>query len=135
MDSGLEGGDYQVRLTVAGYYQPETITLHIDRRGEWWPSPISLTVSVERLGYLWGYIVWADWLDQGLPLSWAAITAYRGNGFDEAYTFSVDGFYEMWLIPGEYDFGLAHPGFETKYLKYGLHVGPGSQSSITFFMN
>jgi hypothetical protein len=141
-DGGIGEGTYLLRVTVAGYYQSNLLEIIIDS-GETPTYPtVSPIQSLERLGYLSGEVVWMAWCggnSEALPLSWASITAYStssvGDDFEEAYTFSLDGFYEMWLIPGDYDFGLYHPGLKTKYLRYGLSVSGGSSSSIHFFMN
>jgi hypothetical protein len=68
-------------------------------------------------------------------MSWAAITAYHINGTEETYAYSLDGSYQMWLVPGEYDFGLYHPGFEIQKIDYGLYVTWGSCSFIRFLLH
>jgi len=137
-DSGLDEGVCEVRVSVAGYYQTRLLRAEIDSGNVKSRPTISLVTSLERLGYLYGTVTWTDWIGNPVPLSWASITAYNAKSSEEVYnpyTYSLDGFYEMWLLPGEYDFGLFHPGFETKYIPNGLHVGSGSYTSIDFFMN
>ncbi len=141
-DGGIGEGAYLLRVTVAGYYQSNLLEVIIDSGDTPKYPMVSPIQSLERIGYLSGEVVWMEWCggnSEALPLSWASITAYStssvSDDFEETYTFSLDGFYEMWLIPGEYDFGLYHPGLKTKYLRYGLSVSEGSSSSIQFFMN
>jgi len=137
-DSGLDEGVYQIRVTVAGYYQAELLQARIDSGNVRSRPTVSAIASLERLGYLYGTVTWIDWVGMPIPLSWASITAYNVNSSEEVYkpyTYSLDGFYEMWLVPGEYDFGLSHLGFETKYLPNKLYVGWGSFTFIDFFMN
>jgi hypothetical protein len=137
-DSGLDEGVYMVRVTLAGYYQTEPLRVEINSGNVKSRPTVSLIASLERLGYLSGTVTWIDWSEMPAPLSWAAITAYNRDSSEETYnpyTYSLDGFYEIWLLPGDYDFGLSHPGFETKYLTNRLHVSWGSCTSIDFFMN
>ena len=132
-DSGLDPGTYQVRATVAGYYRTELIPAKIDAGGGS-ESAVSLIVSLESLGYLYGTITWYNWCGDPLPLSWATITAYNG-GKETVYTYSLDGYYEMWLIPGTYDLAVYHPGLKINHLRFRLQVSLGSSISIDFFMN
>ncbi len=131
-DSGLGEGEYQIRINAAGYYQIIMLQVKIDSMKA---KNVSVIESIERLGYLSGYVTWANWLRDAYPLSWASITAYHVNNVEEVYTYSLDGFYEMWLVAGEYDFGLSHPGLETQYLKNGLHISWGACSSLIFHMD
>ncbi|MEM4246181.1 MAG: carboxypeptidase-like regulatory domain-containing protein [Candidatus Bathyarchaeia archaeon] len=134
-DSGLDEGSYTIRLTIAGYRQIELFQVRIDSGATRSRPTVSAVTSVDRLGYLYGTVTWVDWCGRANPLSWASITAYDGGGVEECYAYSADGFYEMWLVPGTYDFGLYHPGFEVKYLRYELYIGWGSSSSLNFLMN
>ncbi len=134
-DSGLDEGNYQIRINIPGYYQFELIKAQI-YSGKTKSRPIiSLDTSIERLAYLSGTVDWVNWMGVIYPLSWGSITAYHVNGTEEAYTYSLDGFYEMWLIAGEYDFGLYHHGFEIQRINYGLHVTWGSCSFIRFLLH
>ena len=135
LDSGLEEGTYQIRVSIEGYYQRDLLSIEIfSGKPPLYPT-VSLITSVERLGYLSGHVVWENWCTRSYPLSWAAITAYTSDNRKETYTFSLDGAYEMWLPEGDYDFGLYHPGFPVRYFTVGLHVGWSSSTSITFKMN
>jgi hypothetical protein len=132
LDSGLDKGIYQLRISVAGYYHDEPSLISIDSiRIE----DTSSIIDVERLGYLSGNITWANWLRDAYPLSWASITAYHENGVEEVYTYSLDGFYEMWLIEGRHDFGVYHPGLNPIYLPNGLDISWGACSSLIFHMD
>ncbi len=134
-DYGIDEGKFQIRVNIAGYHQAELLQIMIDSGDADNKPNVSLITSVERLGYLYGNISWVNWQRILFPLSWASITAYHGNGFKETYTFSLDSFYEMWLVAEEYDFGIHHPGLGTEYLRHGLHVTWGSSNQINFLMN
>jgi hypothetical protein len=136
LDSGLDEGEYQIRVTIAGYYnEVGLLPVKIDTGNVESRPRVSLIMSMERLGYLYGRIIWVDWCGTPQPLSWGGLTAYSTNGFEDVYTYSLDGYYEMWLIPRRYDFGIYHPGFEVRYFHFGVHISGGSATSITFFMN
>ncbi|MCW3975034.1 MAG: carboxypeptidase-like regulatory domain-containing protein [Candidatus Bathyarchaeota archaeon] len=134
-DSGLDNGIYQIRISIPGYYQYETLQTII-YSGEIKTKPtISIDTSIERLAYLSGTVDWINWIGIIYPMSWATITAYHTNGTEEIHTFSLDGSYQMWLVPGKYDFGLYHPGFEIQIIDYGLFVTWGSCAFIRFVLH
>jgi hypothetical protein len=55
-----------------------------------------------------------------IPISWATVTAY---GPVEAYTSSLDGFYQMWLPTGKYMIAAASPGYTTQGAEVQLSLG------------
>ncbi len=132
LDSGLDKGIYQLRISVVGYYHDEPSLINIESIRIEDKSSI---IDLERLGYLSGNITWANYLRDAYPLSWASITAYHESGDEEVYTYSLDGFYEMWLIEGRYDFGVYHPGLNPIYLQNGLDISWGACSSLIFHMD
>ena len=131
-DGGIGEGKYLMRVTVPGYHQSQILKVTVDSGYPPKYPMVSVVQGLERLGYLHGEILWIDWCGGALPLSWASLTAYSTDGFKEVYTFSMDGYYELWLPAGSYDFGLYHPGLGSKYFKAGLAVSWGSVNSINF---
>jgi len=127
-DYGIKKGVYFIRVTVAGYYQNNILKAIVNSNN----LTVSVIQSLERLGYVNGEVLWINLFNEALPLSWASLTAYSSNGFKEAYTFSLDGKYGMWLPAGQYDFSIYHPGLGLKYFKIELAVSWGSETSINF---
>ncbi len=130
-NSGLGVGNYQVKVNVPGYYQHDIFSIKIAESNL---RIAQLVASLERLGYLSGNVTWTNWLrgNRFQLLSWASITAYHGGS--EVYTYSLDGFYEMWLKAGTYDFGTYYRGLGTDFVHNSLHVTWGSCSSINFHL-
>jgi len=133
-DYGIEEGSYIIRVTVAGYLQTGLLSVEVGSGAVKSRPTVSVAQSLERMGYLKGHVIWVNWCGRAYPLSWAALTAYSTNGV-EGYTYTLDGDYEMWLPSGDYDFGLSHPGFKDAYFEKGLHIGPGSVTTLNFVMN
>ncbi|MEM3072519.1 MAG: carboxypeptidase-like regulatory domain-containing protein [Candidatus Bathyarchaeia archaeon] len=133
-DYGIEEGSYLIRVTVPGYLQPILLSVEVNSGPVKSRPTVSVVQSLERMGYLKGHVIWVNWCGRAYPLSWAAVTAYSTDGM-EGYTYTLDGDYEMWLPSGDYDFGLSHPGFKDTYFEKGLHIGPGSVTTLNFMTN
>ncbi len=105
-DYGLPPGSYRVVVWVPGYSQIETLTVTTTAE-----SIVTVPVSFEKLSRVFGNILGFNMYGDLIPISWATVTAY---GPVEAYTSSLDGFYQMWLPNGEYTLAAASPGYETQ---------------------
>ncbi len=120
-DAGLPPGTYTLRVWVEGYYERLRIQL-ILRNG----SESSAVLSYERLTLVAGTTLGFDIYDELFPLSWVVITPLPGD----AYTYSLDGSFEIWLPKGEYKLGLALAGFAPQIL--GLSVSWGALLNYHF---
>jgi len=122
-DYGLLPGEYLVRVWVPGYLQSETLTvftsLHV--------SLVGITVSLERLARVSGYVYGLDMYQDSIPLSWATVTAY---GPTLEATYSMDGFYEMWLMDGTYMLAASSAGYEAQATE--IRVSNGWETSADF---
>ena len=122
-DYGLLPGEYLVRVWVPGYLQSETLTvstsLHV--------PIVDITVSLERLARVFGYVQGLNMYQDLIPLSWATVTAY---GPTLEATNSMDGFYEMWLMDGTYVLATSSAGYETQATE--IDVSSGWETSIDF---
>jgi hypothetical protein len=115
-DYGLPAGEYLVTVWVPGYLQSETMTvstsIHV--------SLVGITVSLERLAHVSGYVHGLDMYQDLIPLSWATVTAY-GPALEA--TNSMDGFYEMWLLNGTYVLAASYAGYATQATEIPVSSG------------
>jgi hypothetical protein len=131
-DYGIKKDTYFMRVTIPGYYQSSLLKIIINSNISHEYLIVSVMQSVERMAYINGEVLWINWCNNALPLSWASLTAYSSDEFKEAYTFTLDGKYGIWLTAGKYDFGVYHPGLGVKYFKTELIVSWGSINQINF---
>ncbi|MEM3607046.1 MAG: hypothetical protein QXE30_05325, partial [Candidatus Bathyarchaeia archaeon] len=126
-DYGIEEGIYFMRVTIPGYYQSNLLKINVN-----FNTITSIVQSVERMAYINGEVLWINWCNNALPLSWASLTVYSNNGFKEVYTFTIDGKYGIWVTAGKYDFAVYHPSLGSKYFEAGLIISWGSTIGIDF---
>ena len=102
-DYGLPAGTYLVLVWVPGYLQAETATLSTS------PTGIAgVKLHLDRLAHVYGNVRGLDMYGNLIPLSWATVTAY---GPMLITTSSTDGFYEMWIMNGNYTLGVSRFGY------------------------
>jgi hypothetical protein len=122
-DYGLPPGEYLLRVWVPGYLPSETLTVSTSLN----VSPLGITVSLERLAHVSGYVQGLNMYQDLIPISWATITAY---GPTLEATNSADGSYEMWLQNGTYVLGTSSAGYETQAAE--IHVSSGWETTVDF---
>ncbi|MBS7656139.1 carboxypeptidase regulatory-like domain-containing protein [Candidatus Bathyarchaeota archaeon] len=128
-DYGIKEGAYFMRVSIPGYYQSNLLKINVNSNTG---LIISVVQSIERMAYINGEVLWINWCNNALPLSWASLTAYSTDGFKEVYTVTIDGKYGLWVTAGKYDFGVYHPGLGSKYFETGLTISWGSINHINF---
>jgi len=123
MDYGLPPGDYLVSVWVPGYLQSETLTVSTSLSS----SIVGITVSLERLAHVFGYVKGLNMYQDLIPISWATVTAY---GPTLEATNSMDGVYEMWLMDGTYMLAASSDGYETQATE--IRVSSGWETPADF---
>ena len=68
----------------------------------------SVIFELDLRGLISGQVAGFTWSDELRPVSWASITASGAGGTFESYTW--DGYYDMYLPAGSYDFTVAVDG-------------------------
>ncbi len=125
-DYGLPPGEYSVRVWVPGYVQSETMTvstaLHV--------SAVEIDSTFDRLAHVFGYVRGFNMYGDLIPISWATVTAY---GPTLEGTYSLDGFYEMWLMNGTYVLATSSAGYETQAAE--IRVSSGWETPADFALS
>jgi hypothetical protein len=122
-DYGLPAGEYLAKVWVPGYLQSETATVSTSTH----TPVVGVSVSLERLAHVFGYVNGLDMFQDLMPLSWATVTAY-GPSLEGTNT--MDGYYEMWLMDGTYVLGASSAGYETQTAE--IHVSSGWETPADF---
>jgi len=121
-DYGLPAGTYLVLVWVPGYLQAETATLSTSPTGT-----VGTILHLDRLAHVFGNVRGLDMHDNLIPLSWATVTAY---GPMLTATSSTDGFYEMWIMNGNYTLGVSRLGYAGQ--QTAIQVSMGWDTSVDF---
>jgi len=125
-DYGLLPGEYSVRVWLPGYLQSETMTvstaLHV--------SAVEIDSTFDRLAHVFGYVRGFNMYCDLIPISWATVTAY---GPTLEGTYSLDGFYEMWLMNGTYVLATSSAGYETQAAE--IRVSSGWETPADFALS
>jgi hypothetical protein len=123
-EGGLPPGYYTIRIWVDGYYQPQLIPVTLPASDN-----ISLVTSLEQASRVSGIVLGPDFYDHAVYLSWAVVDLEPG-GFT---TFTVDGWYQLWVPAGSYDIGISLPGYSTHIGR--MEVPSGSDIHANFWLD
>jgi hypothetical protein len=102
---------------VDGYYQTSQLQVFVPAGWN-----VSVVEPVDRATRIAGNITGPDLLDLARPLSWAAITLEPNNYAVTAIidvspgnytTFSLDGYFQVWVPEGSYGMGVSLAGYST----------------------
>jgi len=122
---GIPPGKYMILVWVDGYYQSEPQTyVTLGERGN-----ASLIVTMERASRVSGIIAGPDYYDEGRPLSWVTVDVEPGD----YTTFSLDGFYQVWVPGGTYGIGFSAPGYSRQTMS--IVVPSGSDLRFDVWLN
>ena len=121
---GLPPGDYIIRIWVDGYYQPQLISVMLPANDN-----ISLVTSMEQASRVSGIVLGPDFYDQAMYLSWAVVDLEPGS----FTTFTVDGWYQLWVPSGSYNIGISLPGYSTHTAR--MEVPSGSDIHADFWLD
>ncbi len=120
-DYGLAPGTYLVKVWVPGYQLESEPVVSVPQDGA-----AHVIVKLDRLSRVHGFISGFDAFDELLPLSWATVA------LNETKTYSLDGYFELWLPEGRYIFSSSSIGYTSQ--AFGVSVGPGSDISLNVVM-
>ena len=120
---GLLPGSYLILVWVEGYFQGEQVHVTLKPRAN-----ASLILSMERASRISGIVVGADLYEQARPQSWVIIDMEPSN----FTTFSLDGFYQIWVPGGSYMLGYSLAGYPTQSMS--LYVASGSDLRVDLWL-
>ncbi|MGQ9542501.1 MAG: hypothetical protein ACUVTM_00215 [Candidatus Bathyarchaeia archaeon] len=116
-DYGLKTGTYRLIVYVPGFSQLGSGNLVTVQEG----GGASLTVRLKRLAHLYGMVTCQNMFGEVVPLNWAVIDVFTEGS--SAFTCSLDGFYELWIIEGRYLLTCSLKGYETSTCEATLSKG------------
>jgi len=117
-DGGLKPDLYTIKVYVPGYHQPTEPTIDIRIRGN-----VSLVLALHRMGHLYGMIhTFNTYFENYTRISWVSVDAVGEEM--TLWTCTLDGAYELWMVPGSYLVAFSLPGYRTKALR--LQIPDGS---------
>jgi hypothetical protein len=121
-EGGIPPGTYMILVWVDGYYQSEPQAyVTLGQRGN-----VSLVVSMERASRIHGIIAGPDFYDEARPLSWVSVGLEPGD----YTTFSLDGFYQVWVPGGTYGIGFSAPGYSRQTMSIVVPSGSDLQMNV-----
>jgi hypothetical protein len=121
---GLPPGDYTIRIWVDGYYQPQLISVTLPASDN-----VSLVSSMEQASRVSGIVLGPDFYDNAVRLSWAVVDLEPGS----FTTFTLDGWYQLWVPSGSYNIGISLPGYSTHIGR--MEVPSGSDIHADFWLD
>jgi len=119
-DYGLEPDLYTIKVYIPGYHQPIEPTIDARTAGN---MSVSLVLALHRMGRLYGMVhTFSTYYENYTRISWVSVDAI---GEEMAlWTSTLDGAYELWMVPGSYLVMYSLPAYETKALR--IHIPDGS---------
>jgi len=123
-DYGLERDLYTIKVFVPGYHQPIEPT--VDARTS---SIVSVVLALHRMGRLYGMIHTYNTLFENYTrISWVSVDAVGEEM--TLRTCTLDGAYELWMVPGPYLVMFSLPTYETKALRLQIPDGSDVQMDL-----
>ena len=92
-----------------------------------WSTPTARPLDGGSVG---GVVYWIDQYGNARLMPWAQITA--SDGASQVTTYTTDGSYAMWLLPGIYDITASSPPGFYSDTKSGIVVSQGSSIGLDF---
>jgi len=123
-EAGIPPGTYILLIWVNGYYQREQVLVTLGQRAN-----ASVVVSVDRASRISGLIAGPDWYSEGRPVSWVTVDLEPGN----YTTFSLDGYYQIWVPGGSYEVGFYAAGYSRETMR--LIVPWSSDIQLPIWLN
>ena len=122
-DYGLPPGTYAIKAFVPGYEQRSKVNATLAPQGN-----ASVTFDMERMARVSGMVRCFNMYSRLLPLSWATIEGYGAKRIETTY--SLDGFYEMWLPEGRNIIKVGLMQYETQGTATYLPIA--SETTLNF---
>jgi hypothetical protein len=129
--------EFTIRIWVDGYYQTNQLQVFVPAG-----SNVSVVEPLDRATRISGYITGPDLFELARPLSWAAITLEPNNyaltGIIDVRpgnytTFSLDGYFQVWVPGGSYGMGVSLAGYSTYTAQ--VEVPSGSDINMQIWLS
>jgi len=123
-DYGLVSDWYTLEVYVPGYYQKSDPVIEVRRGGE-----TSIIILLERMAHLYGNVTtFNTYFANYTRISWVNVDAIGEEMTIRSCT--MDGFFEMWLVPGSYLVVFSLPGYQDRSVR--LSMPEGSDVQVDF---
>ena len=122
-EGGLQPGEYLIRIWVDGYCQTQLIPVTLPSAGN-----VSIIYSMERASRVRGTVMGAESDQYPELLSWAVIDLDSENFTFN--TFSLDGYYSLWVPSGSYSMGVYLPGYAIYTARFEVPKGSDLKADI-----
>ncbi len=128
---------FTIRIWVDGYYQMNQLQVFVPAGWN-----VSVVEPLDRATRISGYITGPDLFELARPLSWAAITLEPNNyaltGIIDVRpgnytTYSLDGYFQVWVPGGSYGMGVSLAGYSTYAAK--VEVPSGSDINMQIWLS
>jgi len=117
-DYGMGPGWYTLKVYVPGYRQKSDPTIEVKRGGE-----TSVVILLERMAHLYGKVhTFNTYLANYTRISWVSVDVIGEEM--TLWTCTLDGAYELWMVPGSYLVAFSLPAYRTEALR--LQIPDGS---------
>jgi hypothetical protein len=123
-DYGLGPDWYTLKVYVPGYHQKSDPVIEVRRGGE-----TSIIILLERMAHLYGNVTtFNTYFANYTRISWVNVDAIGEEMTIRSCT--MDGFFEMWLVPGSYLVVFSLPGYQDRSVR--LSMPEGSDVQVDF---
>jgi hypothetical protein len=123
-DYGLVSDWYTLKVYVPGYYQKSDPVIEVRRGGE-----TSVIILLERMAHLYGKVrTFNTYFANYTRISWVNVDAIGEEMTIRSCT--LDGDFEMWLVPGSYLVVFSLPGYQDRSVR--LSMPEGSDVQVDF---
>jgi hypothetical protein len=120
-DYGLKPDQYTIKVFVPGYHQENDPVVDL-RNG----VLSSVVIALERMGHLFGVVHSINMYLDCTVISWCSVDVIGKEMM--LRTCTLDGFYELWLIPGSYLVIYSIPSYRVQTCR--LQISEGSDVRI-----
>jgi hypothetical protein len=123
-DYGLGPDWYTLKVYVPGYHQKSDPVIEVRRGGE-----TSVVILLERMAHLYGKVhTFNTYFANYTRISWVNVDAIGEEMTIRSCT--MDGDFEMWLVPGSYLVVFSLPGYQDRSVR--LSMPEGSDVQVDF---
>ena len=123
-DGGLAPDLYTIKVYVPGYHQPIEPTIDVRTRGS-----VSVVIALHRMGHLYGMIhTFNTYYGNYTRISWVSVDIVGEEM--TLRTGTLDGAYELWIVPGSYLVVFSLSTYETKGLRVQIPDGSDVQMDL-----
>jgi hypothetical protein len=126
-DYGLSTALHTFVVYMPGFSQRKTgITVMLPKDGA-----ASVIINLDRLAHLSGRVDSVNMFDESVSLNWVTVDAVGEKTHD--FTFTLDGYYDMWMEKGRYLVIWSLGGYE--FAVKDMYLPEGSDVEVDVFLN